>query len=559
MILKSFNMNLYKYVLDAINNKLGFTANLEIPKNRDFGDFATNAAMVKSKEFGKNPRELANSIVPQLQELDFIESVSVAGPGFINLKIKDNFILNNATIPERIAATKPLKLDLDYGSYNIGKALHIGHLRPTVVGDTFNRIANFIGHKTTSYNHIGDWGRPMGLVIAWILKYGMPKNIEELNNIYPQSSTRAKEDEDWLNLARKITSELQAGNKEFLDIYNKFVPMSLKQMDEILVRLNAKPFDKTIGEHGMSEYVPLTTKILEDKKLIQESDGALIVNTRNESDNAPMPPLMIQNSANAQTYDAWDLSAIYYRTKTDNPDTTIYFTDSRQTLHFQQLFRVAKMADITTANLVHVGFGTITGTDGKPFKTRDGNTASLSDILDIAEAAVRERVAESKKHLNEKIIKQIALAAVKFNDLIHDVKSDYVFDAKSITSFEGRTGPYILYTAVRLNSVLKRVSSDINTKPDFHKLTPEERNLLIQIMDFEHMILSAFENYAPDILANYTYDLCQLANNFYHNCPILRDDVTQKTKAGRLYITKMAFNTLNTAIKLLGLEIPAEM
>ncbi len=551
-------MNLYKYVSDTINETLGFSVSLETPKNRNFGDFSTNAAMVGAKIAGKNPRELSNEYIPLLQGLDFVDSVSVAGPGFINIKIKNNFILNNAKAPVRITAQKPMQIDLDYGSYNVGKALHIGHLRPTVVGDTFNRIADFVGHNTTSYNHIGDWGRPMGLIIAWILKYGMPENVDQLNEIYPASTARAKEDEDWLGLARKITSELQSGNQEYLDIYNKFIPMSLKQMDDILVRLNAKPFDKTMGEHGIAKYVPDVQKILENKKLIEKSDGALVVNVKTESDNAPMPPLMIHSSNNTQTYAMADLAAIYYRTKTDKPDTIIYFTDSRQTLHFQQLFRVARMADLTNAELIHVVFGTITGTDGKPFKTRDGSVASLSDILDMAETAVQERVAESQKQLDKETIKQIALAAVKFNDLIHDIKSDYVFDAKSITSFEGRTGPYILYTAVRLNSVLKRANATI-LKPKNHELSVDERNLLLQIMDFEHTILSAFANHAPSLLANYTYDLCQLANNFYHNYPILRDDVTPEIKAGRLYIAKLTFDTLAKTIDLMGLQIPNEM
>ena len=236
-------MNLYKYVSHAINKKLGFVANLEVPKNRDFGDFSTNAAMVGAKTASKNPRELANEILPKLQELDFIENVSVAGPGFINIKIKDNFILNNAITPEHIAAPKSLNMDLDYGSYNIGKALHIGHLRPIVVGDTFNRIAKFVGHKTKSYNHVGDWGRPMGLIIAWILEYGMPKNAEEFNKIYPASTARANEDEKWLNRAREITSELQKGDPEYTKIYNAFIPMSLAQMNSVVQRMNVLPFD----------------------------------------------------------------------------------------------------------------------------------------------------------------------------------------------------------------------------------------------------------------------------------------------------------------------------
>ena len=551
-------MNLYKYVSDAINKKLGFEAKLDVPKNRDFGDFATNAAMVGAKMAGKNPRDLANEYVPMLKELDFISDVSVAGPGFINIKIRDDFILNNTIAPKQMVAEKPLKIDLDYAGYNIGKALHIGHLRTTIVGDTFNRITKFVGHTTKSYNHIGDWGRPMGLVIAWILEHGMPDSADELNTFYPLSSARAKEDDAWMERARQITAELQSGNAEYRKIYDDFMKISLKQMDDVLVRLNVMPFDMTMGERGVAEYVADTQKILEEKHLLEKDDGALIVNVKNDSDKAPMPPLMFRTSSDTQTYAAADLSAIYYRTKTDNPDVIGYFTDSRQSLHFNQVFRVAKMADITHAELFHTGFGALTGNDGKPFKTRDGGVANLTDILDSVEAAVRERVAASNKQLDTDTINAIALAAVKFYDLIHDVKSDYIFDPNAITSFEGKTGPYILYTAVRLNSVLKRAGIDIS-KPETFDLSTEERNLLIEIMDFERTILSAYENRATDMIANYAYDLCQLINNFYHNCPILRDDIDDKTKAGRLYIAKLAIDTLSTAIDLMGLKIPSEM
>lgn len=551
-------MNLYKYVSDSINKKLGFEAKLDVPKNRDFGDFSTNAAMVGAKSAGKNPRELANEYMPLLKELDFIADVSVAGPGFINIKIKDDFILKNASAPKQMVAEKPLKIDLDYAGYNIGKALHIGHLRTTIVGDTFNRITKFVGHTTKSYNHIGDWGRPMGLVIAWILEHGMPESADELNTFYPLSSARAKEDEAWMERARQITAELQAGNPEYRKIYDDFMKISLKQMDDVLVRLNVMPFDMTMGERGVAEYVSDTQKILESKHLLEKDDGALIVNVKNDSDKAPMPPLMFRTSSDTQTYAAADLSAIYYRTKTDNPDVIGYFTDSRQSLHFNQVFRVAKMANITHAELFHTGFGALTGNDGKPFKTRDGGVANLTDILDSVEAAVHERVAASNKQLGTDTINAIALAAVKFNDLIHDVKSDYIFDPSAITSFEGKTGPYILYTAVRLNSVLKRANSQI-AKPESFDLSAEERNLLIEIMDFEKTILDAYENRATDMIANYAYDLCQLTNNFYHNCPILRDDVPYDIKAGRLYIAKLALDTLSTAIDLMGLKIPDEM
>lgn len=551
-------MNLYKYVSESINNKLGFTANLEVPRNRAFGDFSTNAAMVMAKSAGKNPRELAAEILPQLQELDFVADASIAGPGFINLKLRDDFIWDAAAKPHNVKTDTPKKIDLDYGGYNVGKALHIGHLRTSIVGDTFNRIAKYLGHTTKSYNHIGDWGRPMGLIIAWILEYGMPKNADELNKIYPESTARAKSDDAWMARAKEVTAELQSGNPEYRKIYDDFMKISLNQMDMVLHRLNLLPFDTTMGERGVAPYVADTQKILEDKGLLVESDGAMIVNVRTDDDTAPMPPLMFRTSSDTQTYAAADLSAIYYRTKTDTPDIIGYFTDSRQNLHFQQVFRVAKMAGLTNAELFHTGFGALTGPDGKPFKTRDGGVAELLDILDMVNDAVRTRVTDAGKELDDDTIASIALAAVKFNDLLHDVRSDYIFDPNQITSFEGRTGPYILYTAVRLNSVLKRAGDtfDVDTA---ETLTDDERNLLVETLDFERTVQSAFDNRATDMIANYAYDLCQLANSFYHNCPILRDDVDDATRGHRLKIARIARDTLATAIDLMGLKIPDEM
>lgn len=551
-------MNLYKYISKSINDKLGFTANLETPRNREFGDFSTNAAMVMAKSAGKNPRELANEILPKLRELDFVADVSVAGPGFINIKLKDDFIWHAAQEPHNTKTENPKKIDLDYGGYNVGKALHIGHLRTSIVGDTFNRIAKFLGHTTKSYNHIGDWGRPMGLIITWILEFGMPKNADELNKIYPESTARAKSDDAWMARAKEITAELQSGNPEYRKIYDDFMKISLSQMDTVLHRLNLLPFDETMGERGVAPYVADTQKILESCGLLVESDGAMIVNVRTDDDTAPMPPLMFRTSSDTQTYAAADLSAIYYRNKSDKPDIIGYFTDSRQNLHFQQVFRVAKMAHLTDAELFHTGFGAITGPDGKPFKTRDGGVAELLDILDTSTDAVRKRVTDAGKVLQDDTIDAIALAAVKFNDLLHDVRADYVFDPNQITSFEGRTGPYVLYTAVRLNSVLKR-AGDTPDAASTTTLSPDERNLLIETLDFERTVQSAFDNRATDMIANYAYDLCQLVNAFYHNCPILRDDVNEETRAKRIKITQIARDTLATTIDLMGLKIPEEM
>ncbi|MBN1324728.1 MAG: arginine--tRNA ligase [Alphaproteobacteria bacterium] len=571
-------MNLYKFVSNSLNKKLGFVANLEIPKNREFGDFSTNAAMVMAKSAGKNPREFAGELLPKISELNFVSDASIAGPGFINIKLKNDFIWESVNQKSDIKNQNPYIIDMDYGAYNVAKSLHIGHLRTSIVGDTLNRIAKFLGHKTISYNHIGDWGRPMGLVIAYIeslhpdwpffqdnfdLKKIKPEDYKisaaELDNYYPAASARGKEDEDFLNHAREITAKLQNGHAGYNAIYDIFLKVSLDMMDSIIKKLNMMPFDKTLGERNASQNLANLEKILNDKKLLEDSEGAKIVNIRRETDTEPMPPFMFYNSRGADTYEATDLAAILYRKTNDNPDKIWYLTDSRQQLHFKQVFRVAEMLDLyPIENLEHLYFGTINGPGGQPFKTRDGNVAGLTDIIEMVNNAVRARITESEKNLDDKTVEAIALAALKFNDLIHDVKSDYTFDPASVTSFEGRTGPYILYTAVRLNSVLKKSDTKIKNK-SMVDITSDERNLLVGILDFERTVQGAFDNRATDILANYAYDLCQLINTFYHNCPILHEDVKADIRAQRLYIAKIAFNTLSSVISLMGLNIPDKM
>ena len=563
-------MNVYKVISDNVKSKLmeidGVADSLptdiaiETPKIRDFGDFSTNIAMILARPLKKSPRDIAEMILPKICEISFVETATIAGPGFINITLKNDFLVTPEKYNVVMPKSEPLVIDMDYGSYNIGKALHIGHLRTTVVGDTFNRIARALGHKTKSYNHMGDWGRPMGLIIAWILEHGMPKNADDINVIYPASTARAKEDKAWLEHALRITFELQNGNAEYLDIYNKFAPMSLSQISDILVRLNILPFDENKGERLVAEYVPAVQKILEEKNLIVHDDGADVIPVKLDTDTAPMPPVMWRSSVGNQTYAAADLAAIYYRTTTDKPTDIVYFTDSRQNLHFTQVFRAAKMAGMDSANLQHIGFGTITGADGKPFKTRDGDVPSLHQMLDMVADSVRARAAESGKELSEETVEMIALAALKFNDLMHDVKSDYVFDVDSVTQFEGRTGPYILYTAVRLNAVVKK-AQDMGVLPsaDIKTLQSEERNLLLRVMDFDRILENAFARRATDLLANYAYDLAQDINTFYHHCPILRDDVSMDVKQGRLHIVNVARDTLLRAIDLMGLRVPESM
>jgi arginyl-tRNA synthetase len=329
-------------------------------------------------------------------------------------------------------------------------------------------------------------------------------------------------------------------------------------MNRTVRLLNIVPFDNDLGERNAAKYTAPVEKIIRDKNLLVKSDGAEVIVVKRDTDNKPMPPVMFYNSRGAVPYDATDIMALYYRKITDNPDKVIYLTDKRQSLHFEQLFRVAELLNMFPADaLEHIGYGTINGADGKPFKTRDGNAAGLDDILDSANDAVMARIAESGKKLDQDTIQMIALAAVKFNDLLHDVRADYIFDPAQITSFEGRTGPYILYTAVRLNSVLRRAEKF--TTPANAKFESDERNLVMELLDFDRTVQSAFESRATDLVANYAYDLCQLVNTFYHNCPILREDVPAETRAMRLGLVQIAVDVLTKTLDLMGLKIPKEM
>ena len=301
-------MNLYKYVSEKLNEKLGFNAKLETPRNREFGDFSTNAAMVMARSAGKNPRELANDILPKITELDFIESASVAGPGFINMKIKDDFLWRAAATAANITpADKKLVIDMDYGAYNVAKSLHIGHMRTSIVGDTLNRIARSIGHKTFSWNHIGDWGKPMGLVIAWIerlypeLPYfrddfnpNTPVDYEidanELNTYYPAASAFAKENPEFQIHAQEIKAKFQSGHPGYFALYEKFLATSLRTMNNTVQRLNILPFDYDLGERNAAKYLEPVEKILREKNMIYKNDGAEIINVKREDDNKPMPP-----------------------------------------------------------------------------------------------------------------------------------------------------------------------------------------------------------------------------------------------------------------------------
>ena len=573
-------MTTYDIILSQIRSALNIPELvLEKPREAEHGDYATNIALQlagnekktaggnaaqMAKTSGRSPRDIASELMPKITALPFVETAEIAGPGFINIKIKNEFILAQANNVNLVPKMTPEVIDVDYAGYNVAKDLHVGHLRVSIIGDSFVRIGRFLGHRMIGYNHMGDWGRNMAMAVAGIMDaypndWNKPDFIvkrEELNGFYVAASQRAKTDSEFMARIHTIKAKLQNKHTEYFQLYEKFLKISLDAMHETMRRLNMLPVDNDKGERHASEYIDAVEKILREKNLLEQSDGAEVIHVRRDDDTAPMPPYMFRDSRGATTYDAADIAMSYYRKITDNPDCGVYFVDFRQNLHFEQLFRILdKMGLFPYGTREHLGYGVLTGKDGKAFKTRDGGVATLSDILNMTDDAVRARVRDGGKNLPEDTIHMIALAAIKFNDFMHELKSDYVFDMDTITAFEGRTGPYILYTAVRLNSALKKSEPQANDHITYHisHITNNyERDLLLKILDFPKMIVTAFEKRALDVLANYTYDLASLANVFYHHCPI-------KTDANAAAIADLASRTLATCINLMGLTVPDEM
>ncbi|MCL2629092.1 MAG: arginine--tRNA ligase [Alphaproteobacteria bacterium] len=538
---------------EEILDRLAFEA-AKIP---EFGDYATNLAMIYAKDLGKPPMDFAADLAIELTLMPEVASASIAKPGFVNLVLTDKFLLDSARNSDEITRVEnPLVIDMDYTGYNMGKALHIGHLRCSNVGDVLNRVFKAVGHKTISYNFIGDWGRPMGLVIAWIVeKYGkIPQGISmaELNRIYVDSSIRAKEDPGWLDHARNVTAEFQKGaNQLYNEIYDWFMGVSMREMDKTMEDMNILPIDLVRGEKYNSAFVPEVKKILEDKGMLEMSDGALVIRTDAQV------PMIFETSIGKDTYDTTDLTAIYTRGRDDAPDKMIYVVDFRQKFAFHQKFYIAKKADLTDAELIHISYGTITGEDNKPFKTRAGESPDLAGIISMAVDAVRKRVGEAGKSLDEEDIKAIGISALRYNDLSHITMNNYVFDPEKLSMFEGRTGAYILYTARRLASIMEKAGDAGEFGDNIDALG--ERALILQMTEFDRAVQRVAETYGTEILANFAYDLAQLVNNYYHNYPVLASGVSKPDRDHRLAVINMAHKTLVKAINLMGMKLPKEM
>lgn len=553
--------------------ELGFNQNFAVIKTSDrpdLSDFQCNGALALAKSEHKNPREIAAQIAAALQQDADFSAVSVDGPGFINLKVNDTLIastIDNISADERLGCDKvaePKKIVLDSGGPNVAKALHVGHLRSAVIGESIRRIEKFVGNDIVSDVHFGDWGTPMGMILAEIIRQdgNLSKTetytIEDISAFYKQANIRCKEDEEAKETARKITAELQNGNAEYRKAWQHLRSVSVAAVKKNYEELAAH-FDLWLGESDAHETCAEIVKIAKDKNVAELDDGATIV--RLEETNKPKPPVILVKSDGGYSYQVTDIATIKMRVDDLHAQEIIYVVDKRQSLHFEQVFEVAEKLGIApNVKLQHIGFGTVNGADGKPFKTRDGGVMNLEDLIKLSKDKVRESMPEPTEEYNaeyiEKLVSQIAIGAIKFQDLKNNIASGYIFELDDFAKFDGKTGPYIQYAVARINSILRKAGA--LKGGDVVISNAEERDLALKIMQLNNIVMRAHEAKEPSIISDYAYTLAQTFSSFYNTSPIMSAE-TPQLAASRLRLAALVRDILTLLLNLLGIEAPEIM
>ncbi len=554
-----------------------------IVSNRpDLGQFQCNGALKAMQNYGIPSREIAQKLEVELKKSSLFSSVSLAGPGFINLKIHEDELskyLNSLIEDFKLGIEDkkfPSKIVLDFGGPNIAKAMHVGHLRSAIVGDCLQRLFRFIGDQVTSDIHLGDWGLPMGMLISEI-QHQKGKDvifsdgnredvisINELEEMYPAATNRCKTDPQAREEARHITAELQQGHPYYLSLWKQFRQTSIESMKKTFDTLGVN-FDMWKGESSIQHLIPSLIDELKEKELLIESEGALVTYLEEEEDKSPIPPLILINSNSGITYGLTDLATIKDRTQSTHVDHIIYVVDKRQSLHFKQVFRAAMRCNLTIgAKLEHIGFGTLNGLDNKPFKTRDGGVMRLETLIEIVKESAMSCLKETSMEKNYtpqeqlEITDKVALAALKFADLSTPRESDYIFDPNKFTSFKGRTGPYLLYTAVRIKSILGKAEEQGMKGGIIMPPTDLERDLMLILIKFPLAINTAYSERAPHYLCDFVYELAQAFSRFYQSCNILKEE--DKLKASSwISLINLTLRHIELVLSLLGISIPKRM
>lgn len=565
-------------------------AKITVSNRPDLCEYQCNGAMALAKAHKKAPIIIANELVEKLSGNDMIKEIEAVNPGFINIKISDSFIaeyVDEMSKAENVGCEKNIKAKkvvIDYGGPNVAKPLHVGHLRSAIIGETLKRLYRFKGDEVIGDVHLGDWGLQMGLIIEQLrveqpdLVYfdesyegeypsEAPFTISELEKIYPTASARSKEDEEFKEKAHMATLELQKGKKAYRALWKHILNVSIADLKNNYKNLNVD-FDVWKGESDAEPYIPAMVDKMIESGLAHESQGAMVVDVMEETDTKEIPPCIIRKSDGAALYATSDLATIIQRVEDYNPEEIIYLADKRQEMHFTQVFRTAKKAGIVddSVKLVYEGFGTMNGKDNKPFKTREGGVMRLETLLSDVNEVIYNKIMENRSEDEETAratAKIVGLAAVKYGDLSNQTSKDYIFDTERFASFEGNTGPYILYTIVRIKSILEKYAASEGSVEDIQSgvnkvLTPTEKSLMMELAKFNATIDSAYEELAPYKICAYIYDLSNAFNSFYHDNKILAEEDKDKQKGfiKLLMITKKA---LEVCIDILGFTAPDRM
>ena len=563
-------------------------AKVTLSNRPDLCEYQCNGAMAGAKKYKKAPFMIAEDVAENLKDSVYFETVDVVKPGFINLKLSPECAasyLNEMAGEAKLGVEDekdPRTVMIDYGGPNVAKPLHVGHLRSAIIGESVKRIIRFKGNQVIGDIHLGDWGYQMGLIITELKKRQpelpyfdesfegeypkeAPFTIGELEEIYPTASAYAKENEEYREEALHATYLLQNGYRGYRAIWNHIMNVSVADLKKNYERLNVE-FDLWKGEADAQQYIPDMVRMLKDKGFARYDEGALVVDVQEETDNKEVPPCMILKSDGAALYDTTDLAKLMEREKDYQPDEVIYVVDKRQELHFTQVFRCAKKTGIVRpeTELKFLGFGTMNGKDGKPFKTREGGVMRLENLIREIDEEMYKKIMDNRT-VEEKEAEQTAqtvgLAAIKYGDLSNQASKDYIFDVDRFTSFEGNTGPYILYTIVRIKSILNKYQENGGSMEGLEIRPAEnscEKALMLQVLKFNDVFDAVYTEAAPHKLCAYIYELANEFNKFYHETKILSEEDEQK-RAGYIALLDLAKRVLETCIDLLGFEAPERM
>ena len=587
-----------KKLIDLIQEELvkAFTAaemdpsyaRVSVSNRPDLCEYQCNGAMAAAKAYHKAPIQLAEAVVEKVTDHSVIGEIEAVKPGFINLKINPEFLadyLSKMQNDEDLSVEKaknPKTIIVDYGGANVAKPLHVGHLRSAIIGESIKRMGRFMGHNMIGDVHLGDWGLQMGLIITELqerhpeLVYfdesftgeypeEAPFTISELEEIYPCASGKSKEDEDYKKRALEATRELQQGRRGYRAIWKHIMNVSVADLKKNYGNLDVH-FDLWMGESDAQEYIPDMVDYLKDNGYAHYDQGALVVDVKEETDTKEIPPCMILKSDGAALYDTTDLATIIQRMKLYKPDEICYLADKRQELHFVQCFRCARKAKLVNDDTVlsFIGFGTMNGKDGKPFKTREGGVMRLENLIREINDEMYKKIMDNRTVEEEeakKTARIVGLAAIKYGDLSNQAGKDYIFDVDRFTSFEGNTGPYILYTIVRIKSILAKYKENggsaekLSIRPSGNVY---EKALMLQVLKFNDVFEAVCEETASHKLCAYIYEIANEFNKFYHETKILSEEDEEK-RSGYIALLGLTKRVLETCIDLLGFEAPERM